>query len=234
MMDKYPSVSPYAYCAWNPVKMVDPTGMDTLLFSHDGYYEMTLPGGDDIGIIRGRDGSVLKTFAFADNRWCDRFVKLGDLELSVENNNRGKDDKLFNKVVVVDDCFIENMLEESGVNSLLHRDIYAVRLCYALLESRKGRFGEERGKMDFVNKREIQNVKGALFVTTVMGNSLAHDSFNMGNFMWGAAMGRMGIYPLAVWVGSNIDCILNERTFDSADDQRSIFQGYLYSIINLR
>ena len=28
MADKYPSISPYAYCAWNPVKLVDPDGMD--------------------------------------------------------------------------------------------------------------------------------------------------------------------------------------------------------------
>ena len=27
MSDKYPSISPYAYCAWNPVKLVDPDGM---------------------------------------------------------------------------------------------------------------------------------------------------------------------------------------------------------------
>ena len=26
MMDKYPSISPYAYCAWSPVKLVDPDG----------------------------------------------------------------------------------------------------------------------------------------------------------------------------------------------------------------
>ena len=26
MADKYPSVSPYAYCTWNPVKLVDPDG----------------------------------------------------------------------------------------------------------------------------------------------------------------------------------------------------------------
>ena len=26
MSDKYPSISPYAYCAWNPVKLVDPNG----------------------------------------------------------------------------------------------------------------------------------------------------------------------------------------------------------------
>ncbi len=28
MVDKYPSISPYAYCAWNPVKLVDPNGED--------------------------------------------------------------------------------------------------------------------------------------------------------------------------------------------------------------
>ena len=27
--DKYPSISPYAYCAWNPMKLVDPDGKDT-------------------------------------------------------------------------------------------------------------------------------------------------------------------------------------------------------------
>ena len=28
MSDKYPSLSPYAYCAWNPVKLVDPNGRE--------------------------------------------------------------------------------------------------------------------------------------------------------------------------------------------------------------
>lgn len=28
MADKYPSISPYAYCAWNPVELVDPDGND--------------------------------------------------------------------------------------------------------------------------------------------------------------------------------------------------------------
>ena len=36
MADKYPSISPYAYCAWNPVKLVDPNGMEVLTNS-DGW-----------------------------------------------------------------------------------------------------------------------------------------------------------------------------------------------------
>ena len=31
MADKYPSISPYAYCAWNPVKLVDPNGMEVYI-----------------------------------------------------------------------------------------------------------------------------------------------------------------------------------------------------------
>ena len=33
MADKYTSISPYAYCAWNPVKLFDPNGLDT--FNYD-------------------------------------------------------------------------------------------------------------------------------------------------------------------------------------------------------
>jgi RHS repeat-associated protein len=39
MADKYPNISPYAYCAWNPVKLVDPKGEEIDdYFSHDGKY----------------------------------------------------------------------------------------------------------------------------------------------------------------------------------------------------
>ena len=30
MADKYPSISPYVYCNWNPVKLKDPDGMETI------------------------------------------------------------------------------------------------------------------------------------------------------------------------------------------------------------
>ena len=30
LSDKYPHISPYAYCAWNPMKYVDPNGKEWL------------------------------------------------------------------------------------------------------------------------------------------------------------------------------------------------------------
>ena len=36
MADKYPGISPYAYCAWNPVKLVDPDGRDIWKFDTKG------------------------------------------------------------------------------------------------------------------------------------------------------------------------------------------------------
>ena len=50
MSDKYPSISPYAYCIWNPVKLVDPEGNEiSPIFSTEG----KLMGTDDGG-YKGR------------------------------------------------------------------------------------------------------------------------------------------------------------------------------------
>ena len=37
MADKYPSISPYAYCAWNPVKLVDPDGREIHIVGDEQY-----------------------------------------------------------------------------------------------------------------------------------------------------------------------------------------------------
>ncbi|MBO7488665.1 MAG: RHS repeat-associated core domain-containing protein [Bacteroidales bacterium] len=42
MADKYPSLSPYAYCAWNPVKLVDPDGRDVEIIKDDENRTVTI------------------------------------------------------------------------------------------------------------------------------------------------------------------------------------------------
>ena len=36
MADKYPNISPYSYCAWNPMKLVDPNGEEIWIKGSDG------------------------------------------------------------------------------------------------------------------------------------------------------------------------------------------------------
>ena len=38
MADKYPNISPYHYCSWNPIKIIDPNGEDGFIVSEDGHF----------------------------------------------------------------------------------------------------------------------------------------------------------------------------------------------------
>ena len=54
MADKYPSISPYAYCAWNPVKLVDPDGRDVWELNKSG--ELIWKESSDTDIIMAKNG----------------------------------------------------------------------------------------------------------------------------------------------------------------------------------
>jgi len=71
MADKYPSISPYAYCAWNPVKLVDPDGNEFFITGGDGVkYYLTISKDRSLRWV-SRDG---QSYNIEDNPWVSKLT----------------------------------------------------------------------------------------------------------------------------------------------------------------
>lgn len=81
MMDKYPGISPYNYCAWNPVNVVDPNGMDTINIKYntdDNKWEISKPilaKGNDVFNVTYADGNTVST-VFSEENYGERMCVL--------------------------------------------------------------------------------------------------------------------------------------------------------------
>lgn len=93
MADKYPSISPYAYCAWNPVKLVDPDGMEVWVVGDDGG---TYKYKD--GKLYQMDGNLYKGNDKFANRVCKDLRILEKKGLKTEINEMVSDE---NKHIVI-------------------------------------------------------------------------------------------------------------------------------------
>ena len=63
MVDKYPAISSYAYCAWNPVKLIDPNGAKIWIKGSDGIEYQYIRGklyNKDGSAYEGNDEFVLR------------------------------------------------------------------------------------------------------------------------------------------------------------------------------
>jgi len=86
-------------------------------------------------------------------------------------------------------------------------------------------------------KKYGSSVEGTFFIPE--GDGYAYNTFNFGNFLWGAT-GRANGYPLdTLQVGAHFNSLVNPRTngylpqLDSNDDQFSIKRGHDYALHNI-
>jgi len=201
---------------------MDPLGLDTLFFGEQGYYmgdkSRIKADGPHVGIVQGENGY---SFVFADQSWADLFTDKPDEEITSE------DEKKYNRVTKPSNEEIENTIEGSGVDKWQNK---LFKYFYIATQSR----GVGKA-MDFISTQKYtllhdkENLH-SLFITESNGINVAHDHFNFGNFLWGAAADRLGIpYPYAI-VGAHLNNRLNHKgEWDSRDDQLSIFMGYLWN-----
>jgi hypothetical protein len=152
MADKYPNISPYAYCAWNPIIVKDPNGSDTINVNLDkGTIERIIADGDH-NILYLKNGETIDSDLIKRNK-CS-FTTLsydityleGTQESSCHNEHLLVSDvnigeKIFNKIATL--------------GSSVEWDYYSMKVGYGDLSSS----GEKDKMIHNSNQYTAESVK---------------------------------------------------------------------------
>ena len=227
MSAKYPSLSPYVYCANNPVKLVDPNGESISEFDENGNYLRTIKDNWFHNTFYGRKGHIVDD----DGNMMHEF-SFGDPEHDVQDLKDGK----ITKVIFVQEKEIKQMLENSSVFDSKNTAENSGRYDYVLKE------GKGKKELDFsytkipyqypeASKNPLITPSSILFLV----DDVAYNHMNFGNFLFGAAGYTLGLSLFELKIGAHYNSIFNSRTngyspqFDSPDDQTAIKNGVNYA-----
>ena len=219
LSDKYPHISPYAYCGWNPIGYLDPDGKDIYVFDENGdFVTKQLKDGPHSGVVM-KNGRINFAFEFADPINDPKAIDMGKItHLEFVTNEQ-----------------ISMLLKKSGVYDKDNRSNW---FNFIRVESNAGNIKGE-GKMDYVatgiyKGAHISAYQDCLFLTGVNGKKVAHNTYNFGNFLWGAGASALGVPYWMAKLGSHVNNFLNDTYsrwhWDSSDDQRSIKLGYKWQM----
>ena len=91
--------------------------------------------------------------------------------------------------------------------------------------------GAEQKTLDYTDLEHYEEPLSdyTIYLTKIENDYVAHNSYNYGNFLWGAGMNALGFYELTAKAGAHWNNFFNDKEpfkLDSDDDQNSIHLGF--------
>ena len=157
MAEKYPEITPYHYCHWNPIKLVDPTGEDDWEVSKDGHIRKLE---DQTLSISGKDRLRREGMTNWDNCVVVRQGVITEQELDYKNGvegsflliNGSREEAVGIFKYCADNTDVEySLIELEGINKneQMQTDIYLTtsHVVYGPTEAGSDDYGSELSKI---------------------------------------------------------------------------------------
>ena len=195
---------PYATFANNPILIIDPNGADSIFYNQKGNEtnRVKMKGVHTYFMIHN-DGnlSIKGKNYFEGNSYASFF---GD------RKNSG----MFNKVDT------KTTKNDAAIAKLVNATVPSNETVSNFInESRNNK------KYDYKNTVLSKNKNNSK--TAYLFNGMLYNRNEMGNILWGATTGKLGMTDELVWIGSQSFTILDEGKTDEIGEQNAIFKGRL-------
>ena len=120
LSDKYPEISPYAYCHWNPVKYVDKDGRDDL-FDESGTYIEHINNGTDYVMIQKMNGEQqnITEFSYSKNELANREMLSNVATYYAAQVNLSQDIGIFDNTTIEEGAFACTLSEKRQVSMVV-------------------------------------------------------------------------------------------------------------------